>query len=187
MHIRGLVAAGADAPARGAPFAAFARTARRAGPMARHLSGRDAVAAARGDRERWRRLDVAAGLPQVYARTSEEFIAQMLNLDALGAIAFEKGCYTGQEVIARAHYRGRVKRRMQRFVSHAPCQRSRPGMPAVLPMADHSRLSMRCDWRRAPANFWPWPQLPCAMRRKRELEAALIEASSLPLPYELPE
>jgi folate-binding Fe-S cluster repair protein YgfZ len=42
----------------------------------------------------------------------------MLNLDLLGAIAFDKGCYTGQEVIARAHYRGRVKRRMQRW--HAP-------------------------------------------------------------------
>jgi folate-binding Fe-S cluster repair protein YgfZ len=39
----------------------------------------------------------------------------MLNLDLLGAIAFDKGCYTGQEVIARAHYRGRVKRRMQRW------------------------------------------------------------------------
>jgi folate-binding Fe-S cluster repair protein YgfZ len=44
----------------------------------------------------------------------------MLNLDVLGAIAFDKGCYTGQEVIARAHYRGRVKRRMQRFLSHGP-------------------------------------------------------------------
>jgi folate-binding protein YgfZ len=49
--------------------------------------------------------------------TSEVFVAQMLNLDALDAIAFDKGCYTGQEVIARAHYRGRVKRRLQRFVS----------------------------------------------------------------------
>lgn len=64
---------------------------------------------------RWRELDIAAGLPQVYAATSEQFVAQMLNLDLLGAIAFDKGCYTGQEIIARAHYRGRVKRRMQRF------------------------------------------------------------------------
>src|SRR5713101_3763258 len=60
---------------------------------------------------------IAAGEPQVYAATSEAFVAQMLNLDALGAIAFDKGCYTGQEIIARAHYRGKVKRRMQRFVS----------------------------------------------------------------------
>ena len=67
------------------------------------------------DREGWRALDIAAGIPQVYAATSEAFVAQMLNLDELGAIAFDKGCYTGQEIIARAHYRGRVKRRMQRF------------------------------------------------------------------------
>jgi folate-binding protein YgfZ len=70
-----------------------------------------------GSRETWRRLEVVAGQPQVYAATSEEFVAQMLNLDVLNAIAFDKGCYTGQEVIARTHYRGRVKRRMQRFVS----------------------------------------------------------------------
>jgi folate-binding protein YgfZ len=59
--------------------------------------------------------DIRQGLPQVYLATSEAFVAQMLNLDLLGAIAFDKGCYTGQEVIARAHYRGKVKRRMQRW------------------------------------------------------------------------
>ncbi|HEV7607715.1 MAG TPA: hypothetical protein VGO61_10280 [Steroidobacteraceae bacterium] len=63
----------------------------------------------------WKRADIAAGVPQVYSATSEAFVAQMLNLDLLGAIAFDKGCYTGQEVIARAHYRGRVKRRLQRW------------------------------------------------------------------------
>jgi folate-binding protein YgfZ len=61
---------------------------------------------------------IAGGMPQVYAATSEQFVAQMLNLDVLGAISFTKGCYTGQEVVARAHYRGRVKRRMQRFRTH---------------------------------------------------------------------
>ncbi len=60
---------------------------------------------------RSRGADIAAGLPQVYAATSEKFVAQMLNLDCIGAVSFDKGCYTGQEVIARAHYRGRVKRR----------------------------------------------------------------------------
>ena len=68
-------------------------------------------------RDAWRLLDIADGESQVYAATSGEFVAQMLNLDALDGIAFDKGCYTGQEVIARAHYRGRVKRRLQRFVS----------------------------------------------------------------------
>jgi tRNA-modifying protein YgfZ len=60
---------------------------------------------------------VRRGIPQVYAATSEQFVAQMLNLDLLGAVDFDKGCYTGQEVVARAHYRGRVKRRMQRWLN----------------------------------------------------------------------
>jgi tRNA-modifying protein YgfZ len=80
--------------------------------------------------EVWLRHALAAGEPQVYGATSEEFVAQMLNLDALGAIAFDKGCYTGQEVIARAHYRGRVKRRMRRFRSNEPA-RLQPGSSGV--------------------------------------------------------
>jgi folate-binding protein YgfZ len=70
-------------------------------------------------RRAWHAADIAAGLPQVFAATAEAFVAQMLNLDVLQGISFDKGCYTGQEVIARAHYRGRVKRRMQRFVTTA--------------------------------------------------------------------
>jgi folate-binding protein YgfZ len=60
----------------------------------------------------WHGEDVRCGLPQVHPQTHEAFIAQMLNLDLLGGISFEKGCYTGQEIIARTHFRGTVKRRM---------------------------------------------------------------------------
>jgi folate-binding protein YgfZ len=63
----------------------------------------------------WRRADIAAGLPQVYPATHEAFVAQMLNIDLLGGIGFEKGCYTGQEIIARTHFRGAIKRRMIRL------------------------------------------------------------------------
>lgn len=63
----------------------------------------------------WRLDDIRAGLPQIYPATHEAFVAQMLNIDLLGGIGFQKGCYTGQEIIARAHYRGAVKRRMFRF------------------------------------------------------------------------
>lgn len=63
----------------------------------------------------WHRADIACGLPWLTRATQDQFVAQMLNLDALEAISFTKGCYTGQEIIARAHYRGRVKRRLQRF------------------------------------------------------------------------
>ncbi len=60
--------------------------------------------------EAWRYLDIVSGLPWVTAATSEEFIPQMLNLDKLGGISFNKGCYTGQEIVARTHYLGKAKR-----------------------------------------------------------------------------
>lgn len=78
-----------------------------------------------------RGLDIAAGVPQVYAATSGKFVSQMLNLDCVGALSFEKGCYTGQEIIARTHYRGRMKRRMQRFLSATPVALA-PGQAVVL-------------------------------------------------------
>jgi tRNA-modifying protein YgfZ len=66
-------------------------------------------------RAAWRLEDIAAGLPGISAATSGLFTAQMLNLDLIGAVSFSKGCYTGQEIIARAHYLGQARRRMQRF------------------------------------------------------------------------
>lgn len=93
--------------------------ASRAWRLARPGSAADSTST-RAARESWRALDIAAGLPQVYRATSAAFVAQMLNLDLLDGIAFDKGCYTGQEIIARAHYRGRVKRRLQRFRSLEP-------------------------------------------------------------------
>ena len=60
----------------------------------------------------WRFLDIIAGIPWLTTLTSEEFIPQMLNLDKLGGISFNKGCYTGQEIVARTHYLGKAKREM---------------------------------------------------------------------------
>jgi folate-binding protein YgfZ len=63
----------------------------------------------------WIAADVAAGLPQVFAATTGQFTPQMLNLDLLEGISFAKGCYTGQEIIARTQHLGRVKRRTLRY------------------------------------------------------------------------
>ncbi|MBV7485974.1 folate-binding protein YgfZ [Bordetella sp. BOR01] len=65
----------------------------------------------RGSPDLWRSADLAAGLPWVGATTQDLFIPQTLNLDLLGGVSFTKGCYPGQEVVARSHYRGTVKRR----------------------------------------------------------------------------
>ena len=62
----------------------------------------------------WDRLDILAGIPTVLPQTSDAFVPQMANLDAIDGVSFDKGCYTGQEIVARVHYRGRVKQRMYR-------------------------------------------------------------------------
>jgi folate-binding protein YgfZ len=61
---------------------------------------------------RWLQADINEGMPQVCAATVEQFIPQMLNLDILGGVSFKKGCYTGQEIVARMHYLGKLKQRM---------------------------------------------------------------------------
>lgn len=66
------------------------------------------------DARAWRLLDIRAGLPMLYTATSEAFVPQMTNLHLLGGVSFQKGCYTGQEVVARMHYLGKQKRRMYR-------------------------------------------------------------------------
>jgi len=60
----------------------------------------------------WSKVD--AGLPDVFAVTQERFLPQMLNLDVLGGVHFQKGCYPGQEVVARSQYLGKLRRRMMR-------------------------------------------------------------------------
>jgi tRNA-modifying protein YgfZ len=72
-------------------------------------------AAAEADLAAWEFAEVATGLPEIYSETSGQFIAQMLNLDRIGAVSFTKGCYPGQEIVARAHHLGRVKRRARLF------------------------------------------------------------------------
>lgn len=65
--------------------------------------------------EAWIRADIRAGLVDVDASSSGRFLPQELNLDRIGAVSFGKGCYPGQEVIARLHYLGRTKRRVWRL------------------------------------------------------------------------
>jgi len=62
--------------------------------------------------EHWRLLDIRAGLPTVYDQTVETFVPQMANMQLVNGVSFTKGCYTGQEVVARMQYLGRLKRRM---------------------------------------------------------------------------
>lgn len=72
----------------------------------------------------WKWMDIQAGVPDLYTATSDEFVLQMLNLHLLNGVSFTKGCYTGQEVVARMHYLGNLKKRM--YLAHIACD-TRPG------------------------------------------------------------
>jgi tRNA-modifying protein YgfZ len=64
----------------------------------------------------WQWLDIRAGLPVITQATQDEFVAQMLNFELIGGVNFQKGCYPGQEIVARTQYLGKLKKRM--FLAH---------------------------------------------------------------------
>lgn len=84
------------------------------------------VAADLANDHAWHAADLAAGLPWIRAATQDLFLPTTLDMDLNGGIDFRKGCYPGQEVIARAHYRGAVKRRMAYGIAAWPGDRPQP-------------------------------------------------------------
>ncbi len=85
--------------------------------------------------------EIRAGLPQVDAHTTLRYVPHMLNLDKLGALDFEKGCYPGQEVIARTEHLGSVKRRARLFIADASTAPSKvPAAETPITNSDHERI-----------------------------------------------
>ncbi|MDP9064396.1 MAG: hypothetical protein M3O06_00855 [Pseudomonadota bacterium] len=126
----------------------------------------------------WRLADIRAGLPQIYTATRDLFVAQMLNLDLVDGISFSKGCFTGQEIIARTQHLGRVKRRLFRL-----------GLPAgdwqigqMLHLTD-GRSGRLVEFARTASGFEALAVLGDASPADAP---AAIDARDLPLPYSLP-
>ena len=85
----------------------------------------------------WHWLSLQSGLPWITAATSEQFVPQMVNLELLGGVNFKKGCYPGQEIVARSQYRGTLKRRSYLYEADAAATSGQevfhsddPGQPA---------------------------------------------------------
>jgi len=85
----------------------------------------------------WAALEVRSGVVRITAATVEQFVPQMVNLELVGGVNFKKGCYPGQEIVARSQYRGTLKRRAQVMTSDQPLQPGQevfhdadPGQPA---------------------------------------------------------
>ncbi|NRF69795.1 folate-binding protein YgfZ [Aquincola sp. S2] len=89
------------------------------------------------DAATWNWLEVRSGIPRIVASTVEQFVPQMINLELVGGVNFQKGCYPGQEIVARSQYRGTLKRRAWLFDSETELHPGQevfhsadPGQPA---------------------------------------------------------
>jgi hypothetical protein len=74
----------------------------------------------------WRWLEIQAGIPLITEATKEAFVPQMANFDKIGGVSFHKGCYPGQEVVARTQYLGKVKRHLYRIHTDAAVANGAP-------------------------------------------------------------
>ncbi len=113
----------------GAQCFVVAAPAEGAGPLFDALLAAGAIKAGTAA---WQLVMVRAGLPLVTAPTQEEFVAQMLNYELIGGVSFNKGCYPGQEIVARTQYLGKLKKRMYRVAIAAGIDAA-PGMDLYAP------------------------------------------------------
>lgn len=128
----------------------------------------------------WSQIDAA--VPQVFAATRELFVPQSVNLELLGGVSFRKGCYPGQEVVARSQYRGKLRRRMS--IAHA----ARIGADGEVYHSEHEqpvgRIVMAAS---APGGGWDLlAEFPTELAEHGSLHAGGPSADALalrPLPY----
>ncbi len=119
----------------------------------------------------WGLLDVLAGLPWIDHALAEEYIPQMLNFPALGGVSFTKGCYTGQEVVARSQYLGSVKRRL--YLAKTAAGECPPTNAEIRGSGDGEEAAGKV------VNAWPHPDGGC--RLLAVLRIAAAEAGGLSL------
>ncbi|WP_296640504.1 folate-binding protein [Thiobacillus sp. 65-1402] len=135
----------------------------------------------------WDWLRLNAGIPMIVAATQEQFVPQMVNLEVIGGVSFQKGCYPGQEIVARSQYLGKLKRRM--FLAHVDAEAA-PG--DSLYSADLAGQVTGTVVNAAPApaggfDVLAVAQVESANTQTLHLKAADGAALTLkPLPYALP-
>lgn len=128
------------------------------------------------------------GRPDITAQTTELFIPQMINLDLMDYISFKKGCYTGQEVVARAHYRGEVKRRMHYILLESESSVSNFAPGTAISDSNNKPLGSLVNCEQIDDHHLE--ALAVLPSKALELESLSIQGTAftaihLPLPYQL--
>lgn len=136
----------------------------------------------------WDWLRLNAGIPMIVAATQEQFVPQMVNLEVIGGVSFQKGCYTGQEIVARSQYLGKLKRRM--FLAHVDA----PATPGdSLYSADLDGQASGTVVNAAPSPSGGYDLLAVAQVESAKTQVLHLKTpdgaalSLRPLPYALPE
>lgn len=136
----------------------------------------------------WDWLRLNAGIPMIVAATQEQFVPQMVNYEAIGGVSFQKGCYPGQEIVARSQYLGKIKRRM--FLAHVDAEAA-PGDSLYSADIEGQATGTVVNAAPAPAGGYDVlavAQVESAATQTLHLKAADGAALSLkPLPYALPD
>ena len=136
----------------------------------------------------WDWLRLSAGIPMIVAATQEQFVPQMVNLEVIGGVSFQKGCYPGQEIVARSQYLGKLKRRM--FLAHVEAE-AVPGDSLYSADIEGQATGTVVNAAPAPAGGFDVlavAQVESANTQTLHLKAADGAALTLkPLPYALPE
>jgi tRNA-modifying protein YgfZ len=138
----------------------------------------------------WRWLEVQSGVPRIVAASVEQFVPQMVNLELVGGVNFQKGCYPGQEVVARSQYRGTLKRRAFLFDSDAAAAPGQEIFAANDPGQPAGQVALAAP---TPDGSGRWAVLAetkiAAVDEGAALHLASPDGPSLarrPLPYALP-
>jgi len=136
----------------------------------------------------WDWLRLNAGIPMIVAATQEQFVPQMVNFEVIGGVSFQKGCYPGQEIVARSQYLGKLKRRM--FLAHVDAEAA-PGDNLYSADIEGQATGTVVNAAPAPAGGFDVlavAQVESAATQTLHLKAGDGAALTLkPLPYALPE
>lgn len=135
--------------------------------------------------DEWQLLDIAAGIGEVYPESYELFTPQELNYQLVNGINFRKGCYTGQEIVARLHYRGKLKRHMYRF-EYKNDQTPPPGTTIINSLSGQNAGTVVMAALNQQGKIELLASLLDEQIDQAKVESATEKLSQLSLPYAIP-
>ena len=129
----------------------------------------------------WRLYDIRARIPYVDESTTDRFVPQMLDLHTIGAVSFEKGCYPGQEIVARTQYRGTLKRRLASMIGSGEVANGEQPSPGLRIFADREASEAIAEVVLAEQAGDDWEMLAVIKSEATPPETLIVELGEKPI------